>query len=221
MTKIFSDSEDKFVKVTVLYGKTGDSYLHTTPACSETDKIESKKLLEIIQKGAVIEYDSMFCVPVKFEEKIDTVEVNIVNKAGAFVSLYSSVELFANLSVSPVDDETMMLGKKASELQNGVKVGENDIVGTLKSISGYTGYSNIPEEQSGHYLALKHVRVPSNAKLTAELTGSEKGPKELKSNDMVVRVTNKDTQKLKFVVTNPDTEENKTIEYDLSKLVLE
>ena len=99
MTKIFSDSEDKFVKVTVLYGKTGDSYLHTTPECSETDKIESEKLLETVKKGVVIKYDNMFCIPVKFEEKIDTVEVDIVNKAGVFVSLYSSVELLANLSV--------------------------------------------------------------------------------------------------------------------------
>lgn len=47
-----------------------------------------------------------------------------------------------------------VLGKAATALQSNVVVGDNVIAGNLAYVTGYTGFSGDPAEQSGHYLAL-------------------------------------------------------------------
>lgn len=59
------------------------------------------------------------------------------------------------LLVKPVDGKTDCYGKSASELQDGIVVGNDGITGTLKSVTDYKGFNEAnEEEQSGHYLAL-------------------------------------------------------------------
>ena len=43
-----------------------------------------------------------------------------------------------------------VLGKATSDLQDNVVVGANSITGTLKYVTGYTGFSSKVEEQSGN-----------------------------------------------------------------------
>lgn len=50
-----------------------------------------------------------------------------------------------------------LLGKYASDLQKDVTVSANSILGTLKYVTDYTGFSGDPELQEGNYLAIRVV----------------------------------------------------------------
>lgn len=55
-----------------------------------------------------------------------------------------------------IEDSVDLLGKKASDLQKGIKIVDGRIYGTLKYVTGYTGFSGNPAEQQGYYLALHY-----------------------------------------------------------------
>ena len=79
--------------------------------------------------------------------------------SGALVLPYSAVayEFVYNLTldVQAEDSTTVVLGKQVSELQENVYVNDNSVQGILNYVTGYTQYSDNPELQEGHYLALK------------------------------------------------------------------
>lgn len=82
-------------------------------------------------------------------------------------------------------------------------IGNDSISGTLKYVTGYTGFSSKVSEQSGNYLALKVATVPSeNVTTTVEVVGGTKGAVKLDSDmNIVLRIANKDTQSIKVVST--------------------
>lgn len=53
-----------------------------------------------------------------------------------------------------ISEDTDLLGKTASDLQENVSISNGTISGTLHYVTGYTGFSGEPSEQEGHYLAL-------------------------------------------------------------------
>ena len=55
-----------------------------------------------------------------------------------------------------IEDSVDLLGKKASDLQKGVFIVDGKVFGTLKYVTEYTGFSRLPEEQEGYYLALHY-----------------------------------------------------------------
>ena len=79
--------------------------------------------------------------------------------SGALVLPYSAVayEFVYNLTldIQSEDSTTVVLGKQVSELQENVFVNDNSVQGILNYVTGYTQFSGVPEEQEGHYLALK------------------------------------------------------------------
>lgn len=89
MTKIFANSEEKFVKAVVVYGKTSDDYLHATAECTEEDKFDKDTLMELVHKGVIVKYDDAFYAPVAYKENAGALEVNILKAASAFTTLYS------------------------------------------------------------------------------------------------------------------------------------
>lgn len=112
-----------------------------------------------------------------------------------------------------------MLGKLASDLQSKVSVNDTFIQGRLSYVTGYTGYSSDPELQNGNFLALKFT-APENATTTIELLGGTSGPVELDSDmNAVIRITNKNSQKLKVVTTVGTNKLEKV--YSLSSLRVE
>ena len=114
-----------------------------------------------------------------------------------------------------------MLGKTVSDLQTGVEVGDGAITGTLKHVTGYTGFSGVEGEQSGNYLVLKVATSLSNAVNTVELVGGTVGHPVTLDSDMniVLRITNKATQKVKVVTTKSG--ESATKIFSLTGLTLE
>ena len=61
-----------------------------------------------------------------------------------------------SITVSPITGNDDLLGKKAADLQSNIVIDDNamTISGTLKHVTGYTGFSSKVEEQSGNYIAL-------------------------------------------------------------------
>lgn len=113
------------------------------------------------------------------------------------------------------------MGKTVNELQTDIVVNGDSIIGTLKYVTGYTGFNGSnPEEQKGNYLALKVEASPEDATTTVELVGGTKGPVELDEDmNIVLLIKNKDTQSVKVTTTKDKKSVIKT--YGLSGLTLE
>lgn len=140
--------------------------------------------------------------------------------SGALIRPYSAIALeltySAILGVEAEEPATVIKGKAVSTLQDDVIVNDKFIKGTLKYVTGYTGFSNVTAEQSGNYLALK-FEASTGATTTVQLSGQEAVTLD---NDMncVLRVTSKD-QKLKVTTTLGNDTVVKT--FSLAGLVLE
>lgn len=66
----------------------------------------------------------------------------------------SNNELYNYTVDADIADSVDLLGKKASDLQSDVFVVDGVVYGTLKYVTGFTGFSSSPAEQKGHYIAL-------------------------------------------------------------------
>ena len=125
-----------------------------------------------------------------------------------------------SFSVNAEDGEANLFGKTVNELQENVVIGEDAITGTLKYVSGYTGFSSVVSEQAGNYLALRIDTDEPEALTTVELVGGTKGPVVLDDDmNIVLLIKDKNSQSIK--VTMETDEDSLTKTYDLSGLTLE
>lgn len=99
-------------------------------------------------------------------------------------------------------DSADLLGKAASDLQQDIVIGSGKITGKLKYVTGYTGFSGDPAEQSGNYLALLCESDEADA-ITVELVGGNVGhPVTLDSDGLIViRITDKSSQSIRIVAS--------------------
>lgn len=128
--------------------------------------------------------------------------------------------------IEPVAGTETKYGKKVSDLQDDVVINTNRrITGTLHYVDGYTDFSSVVGEQSGHYLALDFadnwLGDTDPTTFTVELKGGTKGPVTLTELDAfcVFRVTNPNTQSIEVVSTNSTGTTKVT--YSLKGLTLE
>lgn len=80
--------------------------------------------------------------PIVFKQMIDEYVATQNNPLAAYT-------VDANIA-----DNVDLLGKKASDLQKNVFVDDYKVFGTLKHVTGYTGFSGDKTEQEGYYVAL-------------------------------------------------------------------
>ena len=80
-------------------------------------------------------------------------------------------------------------------------VGNDAIEGTLKFVTGYTGFSDDTDEQEGNYLALM-ATSDEGATITAELVGSEKPAISLDDDGVIVLRITDTSNDLKFTATS-------------------
>ena len=118
-----------------------------------------------------------------------------------------------------MDGETTKYGKQVSDLQTDIEISDTSISGTLNYVTDFTEFNvSDASEQSGNYLALE-VEVPEGATVTTELINGKKGPVDLTNDKFCVyRITDKDKQQIKFVVSK-DEDSTETV-YDLKGLTL-
>ena len=146
--------------------------------------------------------------------------------SGALVVPFSAIVLeesvSVTLTVAPTDPDQTRYGKDVDDLQSNIQIneGSHQITGTLRYVTGYTGFSGDPAEQQGNYLALDLSATPStDAVIKAEVIGgqSEGNPVTVDDGILVVRVANK-SQKIKITATNGDNVIERT--YGLGSLKL-
>lgn len=100
-------------------------------------------------------------------------------------------------------------------------VGNSGIGGTLKYVTGYTGFSGDPAEQSGNYLVIKcDTGDVSGATIIAEIIGGDHGPVTLDPDGILVARIKNRSQKIKITATKEDYGTVEKV-YDLASLILE
>ena len=137
------------------------------------------------------------------------------------VTQYASASVLIGLNTKTVglSGDVDLLGKEADDLQEDVAVANGAITGTLKYVTGYTGFSGDVSEQSGNYLALK-VTAIEGATITVELINGTVGhPVTLDEDGMIViRIADKTTQSVEVVATKDSLSE--TQRFSLTGLTL-
>lgn len=148
----------------------------------------------------------------------------------AFLAKVAGSGRMADLFTYPEASSTNVLGKVVSDLQENVEVleGVKDgiISGTLKYVTGYTGFSGDVDRQQGNYIVLHFsydTTMYPDGKV--EFNVNDRGVPatvDLDSDMIVVaRITNKDVQTLTVVLYDGDGAEAKRFKYHLSALTLE
>ncbi len=146
--------------------------------------------------------------------------------SGALVKPYSAIILEESvnvtLTVGPTSPDTTRYGKEVDDLQSNIQIneGSQQILGTLRYVTGYTGYSGNPDLQSGNYLALDFSATPADtAVISVEVIGgeSEGNPIIVDDGYCVFRIQNKN-QKIKVKAVNGDNVIERT--YGLGSLKL-
>lgn len=185
-----------------------------------TKKISYKKLEHTFKMNDVVVIDhGKSCRGISMEKIEDDVVISYL-----YPSIDNSKVIVTPKQIKSFDEylvtdteiapEKDLLGKVVSDLQDSIKIEEDKITGTLKYVTGYTGFSSKTEEQSGNYLALHNI---SNIvePIFVEVINGFSGPVQLDADGIIVlRIANNE-QKVK--VTCGDLVK----EYSLSELTLQ
>ena len=156
---------------------------------------------QLIADGFAVEYTPL--VP----EGTKSITANGIYDVTQYASANVAVTPSLDVTISAVADDVDLLGKDAGDLQEDIAIANGAVTGTLKYVTGYTGFSGNVEEQSGNYLAIK---VEANAdSITVELVGGTVGhPVTLDSDGMIVlRIANTSTQSITVVATKGNVSE--------------
>ena len=129
-----------------------------------------------------------------------------------------------SIAVSPITGNTDLLGKKASELQSNIVINDTtmSISGTLKHVTGYTGFSSNVDEQSGNYIAL-NVDPESGfpESMTVEVKNGTSGPSKITAEDHQVVLKIKDASKQSIIIKATNKGSEVTKEYNFVGLTLQ
>ena len=144
--------------------------------------------------------------------------------SGALTKPYSAIVIESTssiyLDVDPDDPTETRYSKAVSTLQSDVVVNDDSIGGTLKYVTGYTGYSEDTDLQSGNYLSLA-ISAPSGATTTVKMVnnGGINETETTLSNDYYVAYVK--SKNAKIVVTTTLSGVSITKTYSLRLLKLE
>ena len=143
--------------------------------------------------------------------------------SGCLVKPFSAIVLeesiSVTLSVDPTSPNETRYGKEVDDLQSNIEVNSNAIMGTLRYVTGYTGFSEDVSKQSGNFLSLDLTATPADATVQAALIGGDSDGQLATVNDgeLVVRVTDR-KQQLRIVVTSDANVIDKTYRLGALKL---
>ena len=143
--------------------------------------------------------------------------------SGALVKPFSAIVLEESISVTltvePTSPNETRYGKEVDDLQSNIEINSGSIMGTLRYVTGYTGFSGDPAEQSGNFLSLDLSATPVDAVIKAEVIGgnSEGNPVTVDDGQLVIRVADR-KQKLHLTVTSDANVIDKTLSFGSLKL---
>ena len=124
-------------------------------------------------------------------------------------------KIFVSTSIAADKD---LFGKHVADLQSDVAVSAKRFTGTLKYVTGYTGFSSNPEEQEGNYIVFKVV-PPTGMTIGTDLTVKVNGS-TLDSDGHIVLIV-KDGKRKVNITASKEGYETVLFEYSLAGLRLE
>lgn len=135
------------------------------------------------------------------------------------IDLVGSSRAISIVVSNPTSTESFF-GMTADDLQETLAVNSDTktITGSVKYVENYTGFSDNASDQVGNFIALEYLVDPDDASMTVELVGGTAGSCKFENGKVVCRITNKDTQSIKFSATKAT--ENNTVIYSLAGLTL-
>lgn len=218
MSEYIETATDVNVEGVEFYVKdTPDGYVYED--AEFTDRVRTEKLKHTFEMNDVVIIDNKIaCRSTNLEVKegyvvitylFPSINNNVVSVTAKQVRSFDKTLVTDVLIASDTD----LLGKVISDLQSDIVIGENEITGTLKYVTGYTGFSGEPELQSGNFLAL-HITTNDGAPISVELIGGKYGPVTLDEDGLIIlRIANKE-QRVKI------TSGSMTKEYSLANINL-
>lgn len=129
-----------------------------------------------------------------------------------------------SISLAPESDDAELFGVRVGDYQSDIAIRGSKITGTLMNYTTGEELDWDPgtwgaEERIGSFIALKAMDVPENAEVQIEVVGGTHGPVTLDSDlNIIVHITNKDTQKIKMTSSLGDFTYEKV--YDLKQIDL-
>ena len=183
-------------------------------ACGGIATVDSTLGGKLITDGLAEEYSPL--VP----EGTKSITANGTYDVTQYASASVAVAPSLHVAVVPVTDDTDLLGKTADDLQDNIEVGDGAISGELLYVTGYTGFSGDPAEQSGNYIAIK-CTADAGSTITVELVNGTLGhPVTLDSDGIIViRISNKATQTIEVIATKDEMSQKQT--FTLTGLTLD
>ena len=96
---------------------------------------------------------------------------------------------------------TDLLGKSVTDLQSDISIGATAITGTLKYVTGYTGFSGDESLQSGHYLVVHCGTGEETAdSIKVQLINGRFGPATLDEDGIdILRISDNNAQALNVI----------------------
>lgn len=190
----------------------GDTYT----ASDDNNKDGSNTLVAIEHKKIVSLTDNGSTVLIPFHAIDEATKSMTIEKTEYEDDFCVSPDAVPTIKVDAnVSDSVDLFGKVASDLQENVAVNFGSIVGTLKHVTGYTGFSDNPAQQEGHYLVL-HVEPVTGMTTTVTVTQ----PSVLDSDGIIVLLI-ADTSQTVTVTLSKDGEVVATKVFSLTGLTLE
>lgn len=196
MSEYIETATDLNVEGVEFYVKdTPDGYVYED--AEFTDRVRTEKLKHTFEMNDVVIIDNKIaCRATNLEVKegyvvitylFPSVNNNVVSVTAKQVRSFDKT-LVTDVSIA---SDTDLLGKVVSDLQSDIEIGENEITGTLKHVTDYTGFSGEPELQSGNFLVL-HITTNDGAPISVELIGGKYGPATLDEDGIIIlRIANK------------------------------
>lgn len=213
MNKKYVDANDKYVKSVILYGNPSDYKLYLDEAYT-IPVYDSFLAMLFAKDDALISVNGDLFNPVSMSGS----KIKTINEDDGSISLVEwETEEMIVLEVASEEPNVEVLGKQVVALQSEVKVYENEIRGTLKYVTGYTGFSADESLQSGYFLALAFDVNPADTTVTVEVVNGISGPVTLDEDMNCVFRISSNVQKIKVVATKGAKSVTKI--YDLRNLI--
>lgn len=195
-----------------------DGYVYNDQEC--LNKVDTETLKHAFEMNDIVIIDNgIACRASNLEVKtgyvivtyfLPSVSNNTVSVTPKQVRSFDKV-LTTDVEIAADED---LFGKVVANLQENIEIKENEIVGSLKYVTGYTGFSSDESMQSGNYLAI-HNETNNDEPIFVELVGGVSGPRQLDSDGIIVlRIANK--QQVVRVTSG-----NAVKEYSLANIILE
>ena len=171
-----------------------DGYLYLDQEC--TQKVPAEKLIHTFNMNdIVIVDDGVYCraTNLSVKDRIATINYVIIDDDTIVPKSVMSYDMFLDVDTDIAVDFDL-LGKVVGDLQSNIEIGKDAITGTLNYVTGYTGFSGDPAEQSGNYLAL-HITNNFDEPIVVELINGFHGPVTLDADGIIIlRIANKEQE---------------------------